>query len=145
MGMKRMENWRNFLSLEGIDFTWKTPFAEWLKRDLSAQGWEVLLTRDPPYALSPWTQFYEFFERGDSISHVSEAFLLLTGRLDNYERVIRPALKRNAVVIADRYVDSWLAYQSFRLAPIFRRQEQRAGFPHLRPRESPWRGAPGAS
>jgi hypothetical protein len=36
-----------FLSLEGIDFTWKTPFVEWLKRDFSDNR-EVVITRDPP-------------------------------------------------------------------------------------------------
>lgn len=107
------------ISLEGIDFTWKTPFAGWLKGDLTVQGLEVVVTRDPPYCLSPWDSFREFFERGDSIAKLSECFLLLTARLDNYERCILPELRRGCIVIADRYVDSWLAYQSVRLADYF--------------------------
>lgn len=110
---------RSFVSLEGIDFTWKTPFVEWLKRDLTAQGKSVLVTRDPPYYLSPWNEFHEFFERGESLTRLSEAFLLLTARLDNCERIITPALKQRKVIIADRYSDSWLAYQSIRLASYF--------------------------
>lgn len=108
-----------FISLEGIDFVGKTPFAEWLRRDLTAQGYEAVLTRDPPYFLSPWDHFYEFFERGEGITKLAEAVLLLTARLDNSEREILGALERNAIVIADRYIDSWFAYQSIRLSPYF--------------------------
>lgn len=117
MRKSKINSW--FVSLEGIDFTWKTPIAEWLKRDLTAQGLEVVVTRDPPYYLSPWNTFQEFFERGDGITHLSECFLLLTARLDNCERCIYPELERGCVVLADRYVDSWLAYQSIRLASYF--------------------------
>ena len=108
-----------FVSIEGIDYTWKTAFSEWLLRDLTSQGKRVQLTRDPAYYLSPWEQFNEFFERGEDISKLAEAFLLLTARIDNCERIIVSALKQNAVVIADRYSDSWLAYQSVRLAHYF--------------------------
>jgi dTMP kinase len=108
-----------FISLEGIDYTWKTPISEWLHRDLTAQGNTVLVTRDPPYYISPWDDFVETFERGDKLSRISEAFLFLTARLDNYQRAIAPALAAKQVVIADRFADSWLAYQSVRLAAYF--------------------------
>lgn len=107
-----------FLSLEGIDFTWKTPFVEWLKRDFSDNK-EVVITRDPPYFLLPWNEFRVFFERSEQVSHLAEALLLLTARIDNNERVILPALSRGALVIADRYFDSWFAYQTVRLARYF--------------------------
>jgi len=107
-----------FLSLEGIDFTWKTPFVEWLKRNFSDKR-EVVITRDPPYFLPPWNEFKTFFERNEQVSHLAEALLLLTARVDNNERVILPALSRGALVIADRYFDSWFAYQTVRLARYF--------------------------
>ena len=106
------------LSLEGINYTWKTPFAEWLKRDFS-EGREVVITRDPPYFLSPWDSLVEFFERREEMSRLAEAMMLLAARFDNNERVIIPAISRGALVIADRYIDSWLAYQSVRLADYF--------------------------
>ena len=110
---------KNFVSIEGIDFTWKTTFSQWLTRDLTTQGMKVVTTRDPPYYLSPWNQLREFFEKGEDISHFSEAFLLLVARLDNFERIILPALMNNSIVIADRFVDSWIAYQSVRVAHYF--------------------------
>ncbi len=117
---------RNFVSLEGIDFTWKTPFSQWLHRDLTAQGSKVIVTRDPPYYISPWDEYIEIFERGDSLDKLSEAFLLLTARIDNYQRTIAPALREGQIVIADRYSDSWLAYQSLRLAKYFEDDPQKA-------------------
>ncbi|HUS60292.1 MAG TPA: hypothetical protein VMX76_02840 [Nevskiaceae bacterium] len=112
-----------FTSLEGIDFTGKTPIARWLRRDLLERGFDVTLTRDPPYGLSPWDRFQEHFERGEDLTHISEAFLLLTARLDNYEKFILPKLQKGAVVIADRFLDSWFAYQSARLAKYFGSEE----------------------
>ncbi|MFZ5932673.1 MAG: dTMP kinase [Patescibacteria group bacterium] len=112
-----------FTSLEGIDFTGKTPIANWLKEDLERQGLKVNITRDPPYKLSPWDRFKRHFEKGEGLSYISEAFLLLTARLDNYEKFILPKLQTGAVVIADRFLDSWFAYQSVRLAKYFGDEE----------------------
>jgi dTMP kinase len=125
---KQLFSRSTFVSLEGIDFTWKTPFAEWLRRDLTAQGKDVVATRDPPYYLSPWNQFREFFEHGESLTRLSEVFLLLSARLDNCERFIGPALEQNKVIIADRYSDSWLVYQSVRLAHHFGGKPQALDF-----------------
>jgi len=112
-----------FTTLEGIDFTGKTPIANWLKEDLEKRGLRVDLTRDPPYKLSPWDRFKKHFERGEDLSYISEAFLLLAARLDNYEKFILPKLQTGAVVIADRFLDSWFAYQSVRLAKYFGDEE----------------------
>jgi len=110
------------ISLEGIDFTWKTPFSQWLARDLSSHV-ETLITRDPPYALSPWNSFREFFERGDSIAKISEAIMLLALRLDNTERVIKPAIEAGKLIISDRFLDSWFAYQSIRISKLFENED----------------------
>lgn len=108
-----------FVSLEGIDFTWKSPISKMLIEELERRGYNAVLTRDPPYWLSPWDNFKACFEEGDSFTRLAEAFLLLSARLDNFERVISPALAKGHFVISDRYVDSWFAYQSVRLAHYF--------------------------
>jgi dTMP kinase len=109
-----------FLSLEGIDFTWKSPISFRLADEYQGRGIKsLLLTRDPPYWLSPWDSFRYFFEMGESLYPLAEAHLLLTARLDNYGRVIQPALISGKLVIADRYVDSWFAYQSIRIKDHF--------------------------
>jgi len=108
-----------FTTLEGIDFTGKTPIVHWLRKDLLERGFDTVLTRDPPYKLSPWDKFQEHFERDETLTHISEAFLLLTARLDNYEKFIFPKLQKGVIIIADRFLDSWFAYQSIRLAKYF--------------------------
>lgn len=80
---------------------------------------EIVITRDPPYKLAPWNRYKEFFEKGKEISYLAEAMMLLAARLDNYERLIKPALSRGALIISDRYIDSWFAYQSIRLSDYF--------------------------
>jgi len=105
-----------FTTFEGIDFTGKTPIVEWLKQDLLDRGFDVVVTRDPPYALSPWTELYEQFERGEKLSKPADALLFLTSRQDNWEKLIKPSLEEGSVVLSDRFVDSWFAYQSIRLA-----------------------------
>lgn len=106
------------ISLEGIDFTWKTPIAEQLKTDLSDLR-DLVISRDPPYKLSPWDSSVEFFEREEGISKIAEALMLLSARLDNFERVISPALESGKLVVMDRYLDSWFAYQTMRISCLF--------------------------
>ena len=54
--------------------------------------------------------------------------MLLAAQLDNSERKILGALAQNAIVIADRYIDSWFVYQSIRLAPYFDGETQALEF-----------------
>ncbi|QBF34694.1 dTMP kinase [Mycoplasmopsis phocirhinis] len=52
-------------------------------------------------------------DKNSKISSVSEALLYTTSRRIHLERVIWPALKENKIVICDRYVDSFFAYQGY--------------------------------
>jgi len=54
--------------------------------------------------------------------------LLLTARIDNYERFILPSLNEKRIVISDRSIDSWFAYQSVRLASYFGGKDQARRF-----------------
>ena len=48
-----------------------------------------------------------------SISDQAELFLFLSSRAELVEKIIKPALKNNKIVLCDRFVDSTLAYQGF--------------------------------
>jgi thymidylate kinase len=109
-------------SIEGIDGTFKSSLAKRLMQELNDVGLTTLVTSDPPQ-LNPWDHFSEIFQIGKNIDPVSEAYLLLASRIDNFRRVVRPALDNRTIVILDRYVDSWLAYQSLRLQNIFGSKE----------------------
>ena len=48
-----------------------------------------------------------------AISDQAELFLFLSSRAELVEKIIKPALKNNKIVLCDRFVDSTLAYQGF--------------------------------
>lgn len=112
-----------FISLEGIDGTGKSSIAERICIELTAVGKTTYQTRDPIRNIEPWQSLYELFEKSDRIDKVSEALLLLSARVDNSQKRLEPALSDSKVIIADRYVDSWFAYQSVRLADYFGSEE----------------------
>jgi len=107
-----------FITIEGIDFTGKSTISQRMKRALRKQKQDVILVSDPPL-IQPWQDLKQFFEIQEKITKPSEAILLLSARLDNYERVIKASLRRGHIVISDRYIDSWFAYQSYRLRTYF--------------------------
>lgn len=107
-----------FITIEGIDFTGKSTICHKLKTQLEEQEREVILVSDPP-SIPPWKDLKQFFETEGEISKLSEAFLLLAARLDNYERIIEPAIHQADIVISDRHTDSWFAYQAYRLRAYF--------------------------
>ena len=101
-----------FVSFEGLDGAGKSTQVASLGAALRADGYDVITVRpndtplgelisgvilqhQPVASLHPWT----------------EALLFNAGRVQLLAEVILPALDRGAVVIADRYTDSTLAYQ----------------------------------
>ena len=105
------------LAIEGPDFAGKSTIARYLVQE-SARLFErdSVLVTDPPWKLEPWESLGGIFREDEHLSGPAEALLFGTARIDNYYRCIRPALDQNKVVICDRYIDSWFAYQSVRLA-----------------------------
>ena len=102
-----------FLCFEGGEGGGKSTqaslLAQWLR---DAWDREVLLTHEPgatevgqkvrQIVLSPET---------GHLDDRTEALLYAADKAEHLDKVVRPALDREAVVITDRYVDSSLAYQ----------------------------------
>ena len=99
-----------FISLEGVDGSGKSTQASMLGDALRDRGHEVVAVREPggtplgeairdvvlgPDAMSPW----------------AEALLFAAARAQLVADVIRPALEGGQWVVADRFLDSSLAYQ----------------------------------
>src|SRR6266511_669705 len=99
-----------FVSLEGIDFTCKTTIARRLGKKLRALGVYPLLVADPPL-ISPWRDIKrDLLDRRNPMAAPAESLLYLAGRVDSVVRTIRPALNKGRIVVADRFLDSWVAY-----------------------------------
>ncbi|MGI4893706.1 MAG: dTMP kinase [Janthinobacterium lividum] len=102
-----------FVALEGGDGSGKSTQVRLLASWLETLSHEVVLTREPggtptgvalrEVLLTP--------REGFSLDPRSEALLFAADRAQHVAEVVLPALRRGAVVLTDRYVDSSLAYQ----------------------------------
>ena len=99
-----------FISLEGVDGSGKSTQAAMLADALRDRGHDVIAVREPggtalgedirdivlgPDAMSPW----------------AEALLFAAARAQLVADVVRPSLEAGRWVVADRFLDSSLAYQ----------------------------------
>lgn len=99
-----------FISLEGVDGSGKSTQAVMLADALRERGNDVVHVREPggtalgeavrdvvlgPDPMSPW----------------AEAYLFAAARAQLVREVVEPALARDTWVVADRFLDSSLAYQ----------------------------------
>jgi len=101
-----------FIAFEGGEGAGKSTQAALLGEWLAAGGYDVLLTRQPGATVLGKTLREIVLDpaTGD-ISHRAEALIYAADKAEHVDSIIKPALKRGAVVITDRYVDSALAYQ----------------------------------
>ena len=104
-----------FVSFEGPEGAGKTTQAHRLAEHLRADGYDVVLTREPggtPLAESIRELVLSHAGTGDGpMSAATEALLFTAARADHVERLIRPALAEGKVVLCDRFAGSTLAYQ----------------------------------
>ncbi len=101
-----------FVAFEGGDHSGKSTQSALLVAALRRDGYEVVETRQPggtvagehirSLVLDPAT--------GD-LDPRAEALLYAADKAHHVTSVVDPALKRGAVVVCDRYVDSMIAYQ----------------------------------
>ena len=101
-----------FVTFEGIDGSGKSTQARLLADHLTAQGRDVVLTREP--GGSPGAEeIRALVLQGDPDrwSAQTEILLFTAARRDHLERTIRPALEAGKIVICDRFADSTRMYQ----------------------------------
>jgi dTMP kinase len=99
-----------FVTFEGVDGSGKSTQARLLAERLRSEGREVVLTREPG-GTPVGERIRELLLHGEGMAPWAEATLFAAARAQLVDEVIRPALARGAHVIADRYLDSSLAYQ----------------------------------
>lgn len=103
-----------FITLEGGEGSGKTTQALRLCRSLTAQGHDVLHTREPggtPVAEQLRSVLLD--SSAEVIAPETEALLILAARRQHVDRVIQPALERGMIVVCDRFSDSTMAYQGY--------------------------------
>ena len=101
-----------FISLEGGEGVGKSTQMEALAEALRQRGIDVLVTREPGGSEGA-EKIRELLLSGteDRWGPQAEALLFAAARADHVAKTIRPALEQGRWVLADRFVDSSLAYQ----------------------------------
>jgi dTMP kinase len=100
-----------FISFEGLDGCGKTTQAAMLADALELEGREVVRVREPGGTPTGERIRELLLDATATIGPAAEALLYAAARAQLVEEVIVPALARGSVVIADRFIDSSLAYQ----------------------------------
>ena len=104
------------ISVEGPDFVGKSSICKRLAdASKDALGFEAEVVTEPPRDLPPWDTLDEIFRTDGPLDPLAEAMLFGAARVDSHRRVVQRALDADRIVICDRSIDSWFAYQSVQL------------------------------
>jgi dTMP kinase len=100
-----------FITVEGIDGAGKTTHLAWLGEYFEQRQRSVVLTREPGGTRLGEALRALLLDAPDPIDPETEALLMFAARREHLERVIRPALSADKVVVCDRFTDATFAYQ----------------------------------
>jgi dTMP kinase len=101
-----------FVTFEGMDGSGKTTQLRRLAAHLRALGRTVLETAEPGGTAIGRKIRQILLDAGNQeLSPTAELLLYFASRAQNVNETILPALDRGAIVLADRFTDSTLAYQ----------------------------------
>jgi dTMP kinase len=102
-----------FVTLEGIDGAGKTTVVERMREEFK----EAKFTREPT---GSWLgDAVERAVTDEDSAPLTDLFLFAADHADHLDRVVRPALNEDGLLICDRYVDSRYAYQGATLSDRF--------------------------
>ena len=103
-----------FLTLEGIDGCGKTTQLDLLVARLRASGRDPVRVQEPGGTRIGLEIRKILLDRANSeLVPTAELLLYFASRAQNIAEVIRPALERGQVVVADRFTDATMAYQGY--------------------------------
>lgn len=101
-----------FITFEGIEGSGKSTQSKKLYEFLLAAKLNVTLTREPGGTkASEKIREILIDDEIEKLEAKTELFLNFAARLEHVEKLIKPALAENKIVISDRFFDSTFAYQ----------------------------------
>lgn len=102
-----------FVVVEGIDGTGKTTLARNIYLRLKNKGFPAIFTFEPTDG--PWgKKLRRSFSAPGRLTPQEELELFLKDRKEHVEKIIRPSLEQEKIVVCDRYYFSTMAYQGAR-------------------------------
>ena len=103
-----------FISFEGIEGSGKSTQIELIEELIRAKGYQVKKLREPGTTELGEKIRNIFLEKTtETVDPITEAFLLYASRKHLDQNFLRQNLSDGAIIIADRYADATLAYQSY--------------------------------
>lgn len=106
-----------FIVFEGVEGCGKSFQSKKLFNNLKKKNFDVILTREPGGTkgaeLIRNLILKDYFQKGinEKFNKYTDTLLYLAARNEHVLNKIKPALKKNKIVICDRFVDSTIAYQ----------------------------------
>lgn len=110
-----------FISFEGCDKVGKSTHIKNLSAELEQHGYTVVHVQEPG-STQLGAHIREIVKTSTKpLSAKAELMLFLAARAQLVDAIIRPALAKGSVVLADRFMDSSVAYQGYGrgLDPVF--------------------------
>ncbi len=103
-----------FITFEGIDKSGKTTQSQILIKKLEEKGYNVLFLREPGGTkISEKIREFVLDIQNNEMYPSTEYLLYSASRTQLVNEIILPALKKNKIVVCDRYYDSSIAYQGY--------------------------------
>ena len=105
-----------FISFEGIDGSGKTTQINLLKIKIEENGLECVVLEEPGTTLvgSEIRRILKDYGKVGELTAATELFLFAASRSELVDKKVKPSLSKDKmVIIADRYIDSTLAYQGY--------------------------------
>ncbi|NPA93679.1 MAG: dTMP kinase [Chloroflexi bacterium] len=103
-----------FVTFEGPEGSGKTTQIRRLAAFLEAQGYQVVMTREPGGTLIGDQIRQILLAHGnEAMKTRTEVLLFQASRAQHVAELIQPALEQGKIVLCDRFADSTLAYQGF--------------------------------
>ena len=118
-----------FLTIEGPEGAGKTTSRDYIADQFRQKGREVVLTREPGGTpLAEKIREILLSPSDEQMCNDTELLLMFAARAQHLDQVIIPAIKRGAVVVCDRFIDSTYAYQHYARGMPLERIEQLTKF-----------------
>lgn len=100
-----------FITFEGTEGAGKTTQISRAKLFLEAQGYGVVITREP--GGTALGEKIRALLLQDEMSQMTELLLMFAARAEHLDKVILPAINAGKWVLCDRFTESSYAYQGF--------------------------------
>lgn len=102
---------KKFISFEGGEGSGKSTQADLLHKSIRSINKKSILTREPGGTKEIENIRRLIVKSEFKFSPLTELLLINAARNEHLEKIIKPSLKNEKIVITDRYVDSTFAYQ----------------------------------